>query len=46
MSELLEKTVGANNSHITLAKVNAGDPILQKSCDPLGLQSIPALSEL
>lgn len=43
MGQLLEKTIGDNNTHITLAKVNAADPVLQNLAMQLGLQSLPAL---
>ncbi|NLJ91661.1 MAG: tetratricopeptide repeat protein [Aeromonadales bacterium] len=43
MTPLIERLIGADNSHLDLAKVNVEDPQLQPLATQLGLKDLPAL---
>ncbi len=43
MTPLLERLIGADNSHIDLAKVDVEDPQLQSLASQLGLRGLPAM---
>lgn len=43
MMPLLERLIGADNSHIDLAKVDVEDPQLQSLASQLGLRGLPAM---
>ncbi len=43
VKQALERTIGVNNSHITLANVDATNPSLQTLAIQLGLQTLPAM---